>query len=312
MPNNESKHISVLLEESIDGLNIKENGIYVDCTLGGGGHASEILKRIQNGYLYCFEQDPYAYSRGDTKLSGIGSNYFIFQDNFVNLKKDLESKGIEKVDGIIYDLGVSSFQFDTPDRGFSYNYDALLDMRMNTNQTLTAKMIVNEYSYEELRRIFYLYGEEPFSKEIARSIERERKIKPIETTFELVEIIKKSLPAKVLRKKGHPAKQVFQALRIATNNELEVFSKSLEDALSILKPGGRICVITFHSLEDRICKQMFKACCEANVPGDLPIKDSEIKREYRLVNNKVIVPSDRELELNNRAHSAKLRIIEKL
>ena len=312
MPNNESKHISVLLEESIDGLNIKENGIYVDCTLGGGGHASEILKRIQNGYLYCFEQDPYAYSRGDAKLSGIGSNYFIFQDNFVNLKKDLESKGIEKVDGIIYDLGVSSFQFDTPDRGFSYNYDALLDMRMNTNQTLTAKMIVNEYSYEELRRIFYLYGEEPFSKEIARSIERERKIKPIETTFELVEIIKKSLPAKVLRKKGHPAKQVFQALRIATNNELEVFSKSLEDALSILKPGGRICVITFHSLEDRICKQMFKACCEANVPGDLPIKDSEIKREYRLVNNKVIVPSDRELELNNRAHSAKLRIIEKL
>ena len=312
MPNNESNHISVMLEESIDGLNIKDGGIYVDCTLGGGGHASEILKRIPNGQLYCFEQDPYAYSRGNAKLSEVGTNYYIFSDNFVNLKKDLESKGIDKVDGIIYDLGVSSFQFDTPDRGFSYNYDAYLDMRMNTNQTLTAKMIVNEYSYEELKRIFYLYGEEPFSKEIARSIERERKIKPIETTFELTNIIKKSLPAKVLRKKGHPAKQVFQALRIATNNELEVFSKSLEDALSILKPGGRICVITFHSLEDRICKQMFKSVVSSDVPSDLPIKDSEIKREYRLVNNKVIVPSDRELGLNNRAHSAKLRIIEKL
>lgn len=311
MPN-ESKHISVLLDESIDGLNIKDNGIYVDCTLGGGGHASEILKRIPNGHLYCFEQDPYAYERGNAKLSAVGKNYDIFPDNFVNLKKDLLSKGIEKVDGIIYDLGVSSFQFDTPDRGFSYNFDATLDMRMNTNQTLTAKMIVNEYSYEELKRIFYLYGEEPFSKEIARSIEKERKIKPIETTFELTDIIKKSLPAKVLRKKGHPAKQVFQALRIAVNNELEVFSKSLEDALSILKPGGRICVITFHSLEDRICKQMFKSKVTSDVPTDLPIKDSEIKKEYRLVNNKVIVPSDRELDLNNRAHSAKLRIIEKL
>ena len=311
MPN-ESKHISVLLDESIDGLNIKDNGIYVDCTLGGGGHASEILKRIPNGHLYCFEQDPYAYERGNAKLSAVGKNYDIFPDNFVNLKKDLLSKGIEKVDGIIYDLGVSSFQFDTPDRGFSYNFDATLDMRMNTNQTLTAKMIVNEYSYEELKRIFYLYGEEPFSKEIARSIEKERKIKPIETTFELTDIIKKSLPAKVLRKKGHPAKQVFQALRIAVNNELEVFSKSLEDALSILKPGGRICVITFHSLEDRICKQMFKSKVTSDVPTDLPIKDSEIKKEYRLINNKVIVPSDRELDLNNRAHSAKLRIIEKL
>ena len=311
MPN-ESKHISVLLDESIDGLNIKDNGIYVDCTLGGGGHASEILKRIPNGHLYCFEQDPYAYERGNAKLSAVGKNYDIFPDNFVNLKKDLLSKGIEKVDGIIYDLGVSSFQFDTPDRGFSYNFDATLDMRMNTNQTLTAKMIVNEYSYEELKRIFYLYGEEPFSKEIARSIEKERKIKPIETTFELTDIIKKSLPAKVLRKKGHPAKQVFQALRIAVNNELEVFSKSLEDALSILKPGGRIFVITFHSLEDRICKQMFKSKVTSDVPTDLPIKDSEIKKEYRLINNKVIVPSDRELDLNNRAHSAKLRIIEKL
>ena len=312
MENKECNHISVLLEESIEGLNIKDNGIYVDCTLGGGGHASEILKRIHNGHLYCFEQDPYAYERGNAKLKEIGNNYFIFSDNFVNLKKDLLSKGIEKVDGIIYDLGVSSFQFDTPDRGFSYNYDAPLDMRMNTNQTLTAKMIVNEYSYEDLKRIFYLYGEEPFSKEIARNIERERKNKPIETTFELTEIIKKSLPAKILRKKGHPSKQVFQALRIAVNDELEVFSKSLADALSILNSGGRICVITFHSLEDRICKQMFKACVTSQVPNDLPIKEAEIKKEFRLVNTKVIVPSDRELELNNRAHSAKLRIIEKL
>ena len=308
----QSNHISVLLNEAIDGLSIKSNGIYVDCTLGGGGHSSEILKRIKDGHLYAFDQDPYAISRSRERLSQISDNFTIIEDNFLNIKKDLEGYGISSVDGVLYDLGVSSFQFDIPERGFSYNHDAILDMRMNTNQTLTAKDIVNDYSFNDLRRIFYLYGEEPFSKEIARNIEKERKVKPIETTLELVEIIKKALPAKALRKKGHPAKQVFQALRIAVNNELDVFSKSLEDSLSMLNPGGRIVVISFNSLEDRICKQLFKEKVSSDLPSDLPIKDSEIKREFKLINTKVITPSEEELRSNNRSHSAKMRIIEKI
>lgn len=308
----QSNHVSVLLNEAIDGLSIKSNGIYVDCTLGGGGHSSEILKRIKDGHLYAFDQDPYAISRSSARLSQISDNFTIIEDNFLNIKKDLEGYGISSVDGVLYDLGVSSFQFDIPERGFSYNHDAILDMRMNTNQTLTAKDIVNDYSFNDLRRIFYLYGEEPFSKEIARNIEKERKVKPIETTLELVEIIKKALPAKALRKKGHPAKQVFQALRIAVNNELDVFTKSLEDSLSILKSGGRIVVISFNSLEDRICKQLFKEKVSSDLPSDLPIKDSEIKREFKLINTKVITPSEEELRSNNRSHSAKMRIIEKI
>ena len=308
----QSNHVSVLLNEAIDGLRIKNDGIYVDCTLGGGGHSSEILKRIKDGHLYAFDQDSYAISRSSARLSQIGDNYTIIEDNFLNIKKDLEGYGISSVDGVLYDLGVSSFQFDIPERGFSYNHDAILDMRMNTNQTLTAEDIVNDYSFNDLRRIFYLYGEEPFSKEIARNIEKERKVKRIETTLELVEIIKKALPAKALRKKGHPAKQVFQALRIAVNNELEVFSKSLEDSLSMLKSGGRIVVISFNSLEDRICKQLFKEKVSSNLPDDLPVKDSEIKREFKLINTKVITPSEEELRSNNRSHSAKMRIIEKI
>ncbi len=306
------EHIPVLLNEVIEGLDIKPDGIYVDATMGGAGHSSEILKRIPDGFLYCFEQDPFAYYKGTARLNTIRDNFLVFDTNFVNLKTSLNSKNEEKVDGVLYDLGVSSFQFDIPDRGFSYNYDARLDMRMNTNNDLTAYDIVNGYSFNELKRIFYVYGEEKFSVQIARNIEKARSIKPIETTFELVDIIKKSLPAKVLRQKGHPAKQVFQALRISVNNELEVFEKSLKDALTMLKPHGRICVITFHSLEDRICKDIFKEHVEVDVPSDLPIKDSEIKREFRLVNKKVIVASNDELEFNHRSHSAKLRIIEKL
>lgn len=305
-------HIPVLLNETIENLNIKPDGIYVDCTMGGAGHSSVILSKLKTGHLYCFDQDDYAISRGSERLSKISDNYTIINDNFVNLKSRLEEYGIEKVDGILYDLGVSSFQFDITDRGFSYNNDAVLDMRMNQNQKLTAKDVVNNYSFEDLRNIFYRYGEEKFSVQIARNIEKERKLKTIETTFELVDIIKKSLPSAVLRKKGHPAKQVFQALRIEVNNEINVFEKSLSDALMMLKENGRIAVITFHSLEDRICKQMFKEKVEVNIPRGLPIKDSDIVREYRLINNKVITASDEELEVNNRAHSAKLRVIEKI
>lgn len=306
------EHIPVLLTETIENLNIKEDGIYVDCTMGGAGHSSEILKRLKKGHLYCFDQDEYAINRGGERLSNISDKFTIIKDNFVNLKKRLEELGVEKVDGILYDLGVSSFQFDIVDRGFSYNNDAPLDMRMNQDSKLTAKDVVNNYTFEELKKIFYMYGEEKFSVQIARNIEKARKEKPIETTFDLVEIIKKSLPAAVLRKKGHPAKQVFQALRIEVNNELNVFEKSLTDAFTLLNKNGRIAVITFHSLEDRICKQMFKEKVEVNVPRGIPVKDCDIVREYKLINNKVIIAGEEELEKNNRAHSAKLRVIEKL
>ena len=305
-------HIPVLLWEIIDNLNIKPNGIYVDCTLGGAGHSSEILKKLETGHLYCFDQDDYAIKRGEDRLSKISDNYTIIKDNFVNIKKRLNELDVFKVDGILYDLGVSSFQFDITDRGFSYNNDAQLDMRMDQDKSLTAKDVVNNYSFEELRNIFFRYGEEKFSVQIARMIEKERKLKQINTTFELVDVIKKALPSAVLRKKGHPAKQVFQALRIEVNNELNVFEESLKDALEMLNPKGRIAVITFHSLEDRICKQMFKEKVEVNIPRGLPVKDADIIREYRLVNNKVIVAKEEELEVNNRAHSAKLRVIEKL
>ncbi|MBO4667463.1 MAG: 16S rRNA (cytosine(1402)-N(4))-methyltransferase RsmH, partial [Bacilli bacterium] len=260
----------------------------------------------------CFEQDPYAREKGREKLEKISNNFTIIPQNFVNLRTALGESGIYQVDGVLYDLGVSSFQFDIPDRGFSYNYDAPLDMRMNTTSGISAYDIVNTYSFNELKNIFYRYGEEKYSANIARMIEKERAIKPITTTYELVDVIKKSLPASVLRKKGHPAKQVFQALRIAVNDELEVFEKSLTQALSLLKSNGRIAVITFHSLEDRICKNIFKEKTEIDIPRGLPIKESEILREFELVNKKVIVPDDSEIATNHRSHSAKLRVIKKL
>ena len=312
MMQKEYKHIPVMLDEVLDSLDIKEDGIYVDCTMGGAGHASEILKRLTTGWLYCFEQDPYAREKGREKLEKISNNFTIIPENFVNLRTALGKSGVTQVDGVLYDLGVSSFQFDIPDRGFSYNYDAPLDMRMDTNSPLSAYDIVNTYSYNELKRIFYIYGEEKYSASIASRIEKERAIKPITTTYELVDVIKKSLPASVLRKKGHPAKQVFQALRIAVNDELEVFEKSLTQALNLLRSNGRIAVITFHSLEDRICKNIFKEKTEIDIPRGLPIKDSEILREFELVNKKVIVPTDSEIATNHRSHSAKLRVIKKL
>lgn len=306
------KHIPVLLNESIDGLNIKPDGIYVDCTMGGAGHSSEILKRLSSeGHLYCFDQDEYAINRGNIVLKQISNNYTIIKSNFVNIKEELSKHGITKVDGILYDLGVSSFQFDIGDRGFSYNKDAILDMRMDTDQYLRAYDIVNFYTYDELKRIIYTYGEEKFAPNIAKKIVQERAKKPIETTLELVDVIKAALPMFAKKKSGHPAKKTFQALRIAVNDELNVFERSLKDALTMLNDGGRVVVITFHSLEDRICKNVFRDAVNVKLPKGLPIKDADIIRQFQLVNNKVIVADENELNINNRAHSAKLRIIEK-
>lgn len=309
----QNEHIPVLLDEALAGLNIDPNGIYVDCTLGGAGHASEILRRLSaQGFLYCFDQDNYSVLRGKERLATISDNFTVIEDNFLNIKKHLEILGVNKVDGILYDLGVSSFQFDIGGRGFSYNFDAELDMRMNQEQGLRAYDIVNGYSMSSLKKIFYEYGEEHFAPGIAKRIVIEREKKPITTTFELVEVIKKAIPAAARRSGGHPAKKVFQALRIAVNNELEVFEKSLQDALTMLNPQGRIVVISFHSLEDKICKTNFKDKVDVKIPRGLPIKEKDIIREYRLINHKVITASVEELARNNRAHSAKLRIIEKL
>ena len=303
-------HKTVLLDEAVDMLNIKPDGIYVDATTGGGGHSSLILSKLTTGHLYCFDQDEYAFTRTKERLDAIGSNYTFVHSNFVNLKAELNKLGVDHIDGIIYDLGVSSFQFDIQERGFSYRLDAPLDMRMNQQQPLSAYNIVNEYPYEELVKILFRYGEDPFSKQIARSIERNREIKPIETTFELVEVIKQALPSKILRQKGHPAKQTFQALRIAVNDELRVFETSINDALDMMNKGGRATVITFHSLEDRICKNVFKERSTIDIPKGVPMIINQ-EAPFTLVTRKPILPSERELEENNRAHSAKMRVIEK-
>lgn len=303
-------HKSVLLDEAIKYLDIKPNGIYVDATTGGGGHSSKILEKLTTGHLYCFDQDDYAFMRSKPRLDAIGSSYTFIKSNFVNIKEELNKLGVTKIDGILYDLGVSSFQFDIPERGFSYNYDAPLDMRMNQEQELTARTIVNTYSFEDMLKIFYRYGEDAFSKQIARAIERERAIKPINTTFELVDVIKKALPAKVLRQKGHPAKQIFQALRIAVNDELRVFEVSIKDALEMLNSNGRAVVITFHSLEDRICKTVFKEASTIDIPEGLPIMITD-EAPFELISKKPILPTDEELKENNRAHSAKMRVLRK-
>ena len=306
------KHYSVLLNESIDLLKIKPDGIYVDCTLGGGGHSLEVLKRLTTGHLYAFDQDKYAIEKAKIRLQDYLDKVTIINSNFANIKTELNKLGIEQVDGILYDLGVSSFQFDIPERGFSYRFDGPLDMRMNQDDSLSCYDIVNSYSENELKKILYEYGEEKFAPSIARNIVKNRMVKPIETTFELVDIIKKSLPAAVLRKSGHPAKQTFQALRIEVNGELDVLKDSLEAAVSLLKPAGRVVVITFQSLEDRIVKQLFKKYTTLDIPKGLPYVPDYMKLEYKLVNNKVILPSEEELSENNRSHSAKLRAIEKL
>ena len=306
-------HVSVLLNETIDGLNIKEDGIYVDCTLGGGGHSQEILKRLTSGHLYCFDQDQVAIEAASQRLSQISDHFTIIYSNFKNIKSELAKLGVYKVDGIVFDLGVSSPQFDDGDRGFSYNYDAKLDMRMDRNQAFSAYELVNTYEYQDIVKILYKYADEKFAKQIARAIERHRQEKPIETTFELVDIIKEAIPAPARRKGGHPAKRTFQALRIAVNDELNVFEKALDDALDLLNVHGRVAVITFHSLEDKICKYTFQEVTkQPDLPMGMPIVPDYLKPRFQKITRKPIVASEEELNENHRSHSAKLRIIERI
>ncbi|WP_078380990.1 16S rRNA (cytosine(1402)-N(4))-methyltransferase RsmH [Sutcliffiella halmapala] len=307
-------HVTVLLNEAVEGLNIKEDGIYVDCTLGGAGHSSEIVKQLsEKGKLIAFDQDDSALEHAKSVLHNYLDRVIFIKSNFKFLKEKLYEQGITKVDGVLFDLGVSSPQLDTPERGFSYHHEAPLDMRMDTNSPLSAYDVVNDWTYEKLVRIFFQYGEEKFSKQIARKIEEYRKHKPIETTLELVEIIKDGIPAPARRTGGHPAKRVFQAIRIAVNDELGVFEDAIHQAIDVLKPGGRVSVITFHSLEDRMCKVAFKEKSQLpQLPPGLPIIPEGFEPILKLVTRKPILPSERELEENNRARSAKLRIAEKV
>lgn len=305
-------HVSVLLNESIENLNIKEDGIYVDCTLGFAGHSKEILKRIKKGKLFAFDQDGEAINYSKKILDQISGNYEIIKSNFAFIKSELNKRGIEKVDGILFDLGVSSVQLDEAERGFSFHKDAKLDMRMDTDQSFSAYDVVNDYSKEELETIFFKYGEEKYSRSIASAIVRERENKKIETTLELTEIIRESVPEKY-RRTHHPARKVFQAIRIEVNKELDVFTKALNDAIDMLNPGGRICVITFHSLEDRICKNIFKEKSEMDsIFKGLPDKDIplEYRSELKLITK--IKPSKKELVDNNRSRSSILRVAEKM
>lgn len=304
-------HKPVLLKEVIDGLNIKEDGIYLDLTLGRGGHSSEILSRIKSGLLIGVDQDEDAISYSKERLSQISNKFILVRDNFVNLEKILKDNDINRVDGILMDLGVSSPQFDDSSRGFSYRFDSELDMRMDQRQTLTAYKVVNEYSLEELLRVFNEYGEDKYSYQIAKNVVKARETKPINTTLELVEIIKRSKPMRELNKVGHPAKQIFQALRIEVNDEINVLKRTLQVAVNHLNPKGRLLVITFHSGEDKIVKHFFKslAVIEGN-RNDGPEINKEV--EYRLVSRKGIKPSEEELKENHRAQSSTLRIIEKI
>lgn len=308
------EHYSVLLEECIQYLNIDKNGIYVDGTLGRAGHSSEILKRLEGGHLYSFDKDKQAIDKCTPILSAISDDFTLIHGDFSTMREELEKRNIQGIDGLLLDLGVSSPQFDEAARGFSYRFDAKLDMRMDQSQPLSAYEVVNEYSYEDLVRIFFRYGEEKFSKQIARKIEKVRAEKPIETTFELVDVIKSCLPAKVLNSKGHPAKKIFQAIRIEVNNELQSLKYVLDTMIPFLNVGGRICVISFHSLEDRMVKESFNAYCkEEKVDKRIPILASEIQsKPYRLVERKPILASTKELEENKRSHSAKLRVIERV
>ncbi|OAX47346.1 MULTISPECIES: 16S rRNA (cytosine(1402)-N(4))-methyltransferase RsmH [unclassified Paenibacillus] len=313
-------HITVLKEEATEGLNIKQDGIYVDCTLGGGGHSSVIASKLgPGGRLIALDQDDWALDNAREKLAPYGERITLVKTNFRDLEQVLKEldvpmkDGVPQVDGILYDLGVSSPQFDEGERGFSYNHDAPLDMRMDQDASLTAKEIVNEWPEEEIARILYRYGEEKFSRRIARVIVEKRKQSTIETTGELVELIKEGIPAAARRTGGHPAKRSFQALRIAVNDELGAFEEALHQAVRCLAPGGRVSVITFHSLEDRICKQIFSSYLEkCTCPPDFPLCVCGGKGTMRLVNRKPLIPTETELAENSRARSAKLRVAEKL
>ena len=306
------KHISVLLQESISSLNLKENSIVVDATLGYGGHSSNILERVNKGYLFAFDQDSEAIRYSTDRLNKIGTNFTIIKSNFVNMKEELNKRDINKVDAVLFDLGVSSPQLDDESRGFSFHNDARLDMRMDREQKLSAYEVVNEYSEQDLSRIFYKYGEDKFSKSIARKIVEYRKNKPIDTTLELVEVIKSGVPMKY-RINKHPARQIFQAIRIEVNHELDVIEPALSQALELLNVGGRVAVITFHSLEDRLVKNYFKEKTKVDdkVKG-MPNIPDEYLPDFKLVVNKAIIPSEEEIENNPRARSSKLRVIERI
>jgi len=306
-------HRTVLLGEAVAGLNIKPDGVYVDCTLGGAGHSEQIVSALSSeGRLIAFDQDEVALAHAKEKLAQYQDRIIFVQNNFCHLREELQANDISKVDGVLYDLGVSSPQLDTAERGFSYRLDAPLDMRMNQSAELSAFEVVNHWPYEELVKIFFRYGEEKFSKQIARKIEQIRAEKPINTTFDLVEIIKEGIPAPARRTGGHPAKRIFQAIRIAVNDELRVFEDSLNQAISLLNDHGRIAVITFHSLEDRMCKQIFAENSKLpDLPRGLPVIPKDIEPILKLITRKPILPSASELEENNRARSAKLRIAER-
>lgn len=304
-------HITVLLHETVDQLNINKNGTYVDCTLGGAGHSLYLAEQLENGRLIAIDQDQTALDNAENVLKDHLDKVTLVKNNFRNLREVLDELNIDKVDGILYDLGVSSPQLDEALRGFSYHQDARLDMRMDQSQELSAYEVINEWPYEKLVSIFFRYGEEKFSKQIARKIEAKRETEPIETTGELVELIKTAIPAPARRTGGHPAKRVFQAVRIAVNDELGAFEDSIEQAIHSVKPGGRISVITFHSLEDRLCKQVFQEYEKGpDIPRGLPVIPEEYQPKLRRVNRKPIISNDAELNDNNRARSAKLRVVE--
>ncbi|MGX4669134.1 16S rRNA (cytosine(1402)-N(4))-methyltransferase RsmH [Cerasibacillus sp. JNUCC 74] len=307
------KHISVLRDEAIKGLNVKSDGVYVDCTLGGGGHAEAIAAKLNdNGLLIAFDQDLEALQAAQKRLVAYAKQIRFVHANFNQLEVVLAEHQITHVDGVLFDLGVSSPQLDRGERGFSYQHNAKLDMRMNQEQTLDAYEIVNNWSYQDLVKIFFQYGEEKFSKQVARKMEEQRKKAPITTTYELVDIIKSAIPAPARRKGGHPAKRIFQALRIAVNDELGVFNDALHQAARVLGINGRLAVITFHSLEDRLCKQAFKKwSSNKETPRNLPIIPEQDKAPFRLITRKPIIATAEELAQNRRSRSAKLRIVEK-
>lgn len=308
----EFKHKSVLLNETIDGLNIKPDGIYVDGTLGGGGHAYEVCRRLgEKGSIVGIDQDAAAIEAASARLKDFGEKVTIVRSNYCDMKSKLHELGIDKVDGIVLDLGVSSYQLDTAERGFSYREDAPLDMRMDTRQKMTARDIVNDYTEADLYRVIRDYGEDKFAKNIAKHIVQARAVKPVETTAELSEIIRASIPMKFQKKSGHPAKRTFQAIRIELNRELDVLRDSLDDMIDLLNSGGRLCIITFHSLEDRIVKSAFrKNENPCTCPPDFPVCVCGKKSKGSIITKKPILPSEEELEYNSRSKSAKLRIFE--
>lgn len=309
----EFHHVSVLLEEVLEGLNIKEDGIYVDGTLGGAGHSLEIVKRLKTGKLIGIDQDTNALDKSREVLKEHLDKVILVHDNYVNIKSVLEDLNIEKVDGILLDLGVSSHQLDTEERGFSHNKDAPLDMRMDSSKNFSAWNVVNEYSEDEITRILYEYGEEKWAKRISQFIIQERNVKPIDTTFELVSVIKKAIPKKVRMEGHHPAKKTFQAIRIEVNGELDVLKAAIKDMVEVLNPNGRLAIITFHSLEDRIVKEEFKELFKDCIcPPEMPQCVCDKRREINILTRKPIVPSKRELENNPRSRSSKLRVAEKI